>query len=253
MLRMIIVDDERTIRDALRIFLDWRKLGIEIIGDYKNGAEAFDAMLDDYPDIVLTDVKMPGLNGLELIERAHRAGMNTHFVILSGYAEFEFTKTAMKYGVRHYLLKPISYSDFLAAAQKALSWFEKTTQATPATENDIEKDTQADAFFVKSDYKVVRVRFDEVLYIEGLKDYVKIYLTTSPKPLLSLSSMHAVEEHLPKHPFMRIHRSFIVNMNHVEMLERGQIVIGEKHLPISDSYKDSVQDYIRKRMLQGRI
>lgn len=114
MLRMIIVDDERTIRDALRIFLDWRKLGIEIIGDYKNGAEAFDAMLDDYPDIVLTDVKMPGLNGLELIERAHRAGMNTHFVILSGYAEFEFAKTAMKYGVRHYLLKPISEAQLQA-------------------------------------------------------------------------------------------------------------------------------------------
>lgn len=108
MLRMIIVDDERTIRDALKIFLDWQSLGIEIIGDYKNGAEAFDAMLDDYPDIVLTDVKMPGLNGLELIERAYRAGMHMHFVILSGYAEFEFAKTAMKYGVRHYLLKPIS-------------------------------------------------------------------------------------------------------------------------------------------------
>lgn len=108
MLKMIIVDDERTIRDALKIFLDWQSLGIEIIGDYKNGAEAFDAMLDDYPDIVLTDIKMPGLNGLELIERAYRAGMNVQFVILSGYAEFEFAKNAMQYGVRHYLLKPIS-------------------------------------------------------------------------------------------------------------------------------------------------
>lgn len=108
MLRMIIVDDERTIRDALRIFLDWSSLGIEIIGDYKNGAEAFDAMMDDYPDIVLTDIKMPGLSGLELIARAHQAGMETLFVILSGYAEFEFAKTAMQYGVRHYLLKPVS-------------------------------------------------------------------------------------------------------------------------------------------------
>ena len=92
MLRMLIVDDERAIREALRIFLDWDSLGIEIIGLYKNGAEAFDAMLDDYPDIVLTDVMMPGLNGIELIARAHGAGMGTHFVILSGYAEFEFAK-----------------------------------------------------------------------------------------------------------------------------------------------------------------
>ena len=114
MLRMLIVDDERAIREALRIFLDWDSLGIEIIGLYKNGAEAFDAMLDDYPDIVLTDVMMPGLNGIELIARAHGASMGTHFVILSGYAEFEFAKEAMKYGVRHYLLKPVSEEQLLS-------------------------------------------------------------------------------------------------------------------------------------------
>lgn len=114
MLRMLIVDDERAIREALRIFLDWDSLGIEIIGLYRNGAEAFDAMLDDYPDIVLTDVMMPGLNGIELIARAHGAGMSTHFVILSGYAEFEFAKEAMKYGVRHYLLKPVSEEQLLS-------------------------------------------------------------------------------------------------------------------------------------------
>lgn len=114
MLRMLIVDDERAIREALRIFLDWDSLGIEIIGLYKNGAEAFDAMLDDYPDIVLTDVMMPGLSGIELIARAHGAGMGTHFVILSGYAEFEFAKEAMKYGVRHYLLKPVSEEQLLS-------------------------------------------------------------------------------------------------------------------------------------------
>ena len=114
MLRMLIVDDERAIREALRIFLDWDSLGIEIIGLYKNGAEAFDAMLDDYPDIVLTDVMMPGLSGIELIARAHGAGMGTNFVILSGYAEFEFAKEAMKYGVRHYLLKPVSEEQLLS-------------------------------------------------------------------------------------------------------------------------------------------
>ena len=108
MLRMIIVDDERAIREALGVILDWEALGIAVVGLYKNGAEAFDAMLDEYPDIVLTDVKMPGLSGLELLARAHAAGMDAVFVILSGYAEFEFAKEAMRYGVRHYLLKPIA-------------------------------------------------------------------------------------------------------------------------------------------------
>ncbi len=113
MLRMMIVDDERAIREALSIIIDWRALGIEIVGLYKNGAEAFDAMLDEYPDIVLTDIRMPGLSGLELLSRARSAEMDAVFVILSGYAEFEFAKQAMRFGVRHYLLKPISGEQLL--------------------------------------------------------------------------------------------------------------------------------------------
>ncbi len=108
MLRMMIVDDERAIRESLNVILDWNSIGIEVAGLYKNGAEAYEAMLDEYPDIVLTDVKMPGLSGLDLLSKARAAGMDTIFVILSGYAEFEFAKEAMRYGVRHYLLKPIS-------------------------------------------------------------------------------------------------------------------------------------------------
>jgi len=108
MLRMLIVDDERVTREALFTLVDWQKLGIEHIELCKNGAEAFDRMIDDYPDIILTDIKMPGLSGLDLIARAHAARMNTIFIVLSGYAEFEFAKEAMHYGVRHYLLKPVS-------------------------------------------------------------------------------------------------------------------------------------------------
>ncbi len=108
MLNMLIVDDERLTREALETLVDWNKFGIDRVTLCKNGAEAFDIMLDEYPDIILTDIKMPGLSGIELIARASAAGMNTVFVILSGYAEFEFAKEAMRYGVRHYLLKPVS-------------------------------------------------------------------------------------------------------------------------------------------------
>lgn len=242
-----IIDDEPLARELLESYVSKTPF-LTLRGSYASAIEAWGDISTQPVNLIFLDIQMPELSGLEF---SKVIPVKTRFIFTTAFSQYALD--GYKVNALDYLLKPISYSDFLAAAQKALSWFEKTAQATPATENDIEKDTQADAFFVKSDYKVVRVRFDEVLYIEGLKDYVKIYLTTSPKPLLSLSSMHAVEEHLPKHPFMRIHRSFIVNMNHVEMLERGQIVIGEKHLPISDSYKDSVQDYIRKRMLQGRI
>ncbi len=108
MLKLVIADDERVIREALHTMIDWESLGIAVVGLCANGVEAYEAILDEYPDIVLTDIKMPGLTGLELIAKVHEAQLDTRFVILSGYADFEFAKEAMRYGVRHYLLKPTS-------------------------------------------------------------------------------------------------------------------------------------------------
>ena len=106
MLKLVIADDERVIRQSLYTMIDWEALGISVVGLCQNGVEAYEAILDEYPDLVLTDIKMPGLTGLELIAKAHEAQLDTRFVILSGYADFEFAKEAMRYGVRHYLLKP---------------------------------------------------------------------------------------------------------------------------------------------------
>ncbi len=121
MLRMLIVDDERVTREALYTLVNWKELGIDHVELCKNGAEAFDRMLDEYPDIILTDIKMPGLSGLDLIARAHAARMNTVFIVLSGYAEFEFAKEAMHYGVRHYLLKPVSREQLQEVMQEVCS------------------------------------------------------------------------------------------------------------------------------------
>ena len=106
MLRLLIVDDERVIRESLRDIVDWGSLDISVVGLCRNGFEAYEMILDEYPDIVLTDIKMPGLSGLELIDRVREAQLDTEFVILSGYAEFDFAQDAMRLGVRHYLLKP---------------------------------------------------------------------------------------------------------------------------------------------------
>ena len=108
MLKMIIVDDEKIIRETIHSLIDWNSLGIDVAAVCKDGIEAFDCILDEYPDIVMTDIKMPGLSGLDLIEKVRAAQLNTEFIILSGYGEFEFARTAMRYGVKHYLLKPSS-------------------------------------------------------------------------------------------------------------------------------------------------
>ena len=120
MLKLLIVDDEKTIRETISSFIDWKSLGIEIVGICKDGIEAYDCIIDEYPNIVLTDIKMPGLNGLELIQKVHDADLNIEFIILSGYGEFEFAQSAMKYGVKYYLLKPCNEEDIIHVVQNCM-------------------------------------------------------------------------------------------------------------------------------------
>lgn len=106
MLKLLIADDERIIRETISSLIDWKSLGVELAGVCSNGLEAYDMIIDESPDIVLTDIKMPGMNGLELIRNIAEINPDTRFIILSGYGEFEYAKEAMKFGVRHYILKP---------------------------------------------------------------------------------------------------------------------------------------------------
>ena len=132
--------------------------------------------------------------------------------------------------------------------EKAQHWF-GIARAAAAGGTD---KNGTDSLFVKSDYKFIRLKFSDILYVEGLKDYVKIYPANGSRPILSLTSMSAVEKALPQERFLRIHRSYIVNMEQVSVLERGQILLGDKRLPVSDSYKERVQEYIGRRLLHGR-
>lgn len=127
MLRMIIADDERIIRETICRLIDWESLGIQIVGLCKNGLEAYDAIIDEYPDIVLTDIKMPGLSGLDLIEKLTQTHERIQFIILSGYGEFEYAKKAMRYGIKHYLLKPCNEQQIIAAVEDVKQLLQKHT------------------------------------------------------------------------------------------------------------------------------
>lgn len=121
MLKLLIVDDERVIRETISKIIPWDTLDIELIGLAQNGLEAYDMILDHSPDIVLTDIKMPGMNGVELIKEVVETDFSTQFIILSGYGEFEYAKEAMKYGVRHYILKPCDEQEILESLRETVS------------------------------------------------------------------------------------------------------------------------------------
>lgn len=135
MLKIIIVDDERFTRETLAHIINWEEYHIKVIGLCKNGLEAYDMILDESPDIVLTDIKMPGLDGLELIAKVHETGIKTQFILLSGYGEFEYAKKAMSYGVKYYLLKPCNEEQILESVQGVVRDCQELMDSQELTQN----------------------------------------------------------------------------------------------------------------------
>lgn len=235
-LKCAIVDDEPLALNLMESYV--RKTPfLDLCGKYSSAVLALGELKDKAVDLLFLDIQMPDLNGLELsriLPREIRVVFTTAF---DNYALEGFKVNALDY-----LLKPISYNEFLSAANKAKEWFEmkQGQQASRQEEGFI---------YVKSDYKIIQIRLDDILYIEGLKDYVKIYLEGEARPVLSLISMKALEERLPSPQFMRVHRSFIVQMNKVKTWEKGQIVFGKERIPVSDTYKNEITGFLNKYMV----
>ena len=174
---------------------------------------------------------MPELNGLEFSKM-----VDSHTRIIFTTAFNQYAIDSYRVNALDYLLKPISYVDFLQAANKALQWFEL-----------VQKPEEIESIFVKSDYKLIQVELKKILYIEGLKDYIKIYTEDQPKPILSLMSMKAMEELLPPNRFMRVHRSFIVQKDKIRIIDRGRIVFDKTYISVSDRYIQPFQAFLDER------
>jgi len=126
MYKLMIADDEKMIRESISSLIDWKALDIKLIGTAKDGLEAYDMMIDQAPDIILTDIQMPGLSGLDLIREMHEINPETQFIILSGYSDFEYAKTAMQFGVRHYLVKPCNEKQIEECIREAEADFSRS-------------------------------------------------------------------------------------------------------------------------------
>lgn len=236
-----IIDDEPLAVKLLEAYA-LKTPELQLLSTYSSAIEAYGGLRETPVDLIFCDIQMPDLDGLKFAQML--SGERTRIVFTTAFDQYALE--GWKVDALDYLLKPIAYPDFLAAVQKAQRWFEREGQSAPAAP------ATSDSFFVKSDYKLVRVNFSDILYVEGVKDYVKIYLSGDRKSVLSLTSMRAIEGALPATSFLRVHRSYIVNMDQADVVERGQILLGDKSIPISDSYKDAVMAYVNDRMLQGR-
>ena len=228
-----IVDDEPLALNLLESYVAKTPF-LLMKGKYSSAVQAMQELPDNPVDLLFLDIQMPELNGLEFSKM-----LSTHTRVIFTTAFSQYAIDGYKVNALDYLLKPISYTDFLQAAGKALQWFELLLRT--------DKSEEAESIFVKSEYKLVQIELKNILYVEGLKDYVKIYEENASKPILSLTSLKAMEELLPSSRFIRVHRSFIVQKDKIRLVERGRIVFGKNYIPISDSYKQAFQDFLDTR------
>lgn len=232
-LRCLLVDDEPLALELLEGYVA-KTPSLTLSGKCSSAFQAMEFLDKNEVDLLFLDIQMPGLSGLEF----SKSLMNGPRVIFTTAFE-QYALDGFRVDALDYLLKPISYPEFLISVNKARRWFEQMDKSTHASSRN--------SIFVKTDYKLVQIEFNKVLYIEGLKDYVKIYLEDASKPILSLMSMKSFEDNLPEERFMRVHRSFIVNLDKITTIERNRIVFGKEYIPISENYKEKFQKFINER------
>ncbi len=237
MIKCIAIDDEPL---ALRQIADYiRKTPfLELVGECESAIQAIGLLENTEVDLMFVDVNLPDLSGIDFVKTLENP---PKIVFVTAYSEYAFE--GFKVNALDYLQKPIGYNDFLKSANKVKSWFDLNS-----TKPD-EVKSNHDFLFIKSEYKILRINFDDIKYIEGMNEYIKIHLINS-KPAMTLLSMKSIEEQLPADRFMRVHRSYIVNLTRISVIERSRIIFdGNVYIPISEQYKDKFQSYLDKNFL----
>ena len=235
----LIADDEPMALNLIESYV-LKTPFLELKAKCNSAIEAMQ-VLEDQKDIDLffLDIQMPDLTGLEFSKLLPQ---NSRVIFTTAFDQYAID--VYKVNALDYLLKPFDYNEFLNASTKARNYFESQQSVSVS-----KPEKKQEFFFVKSEYKQIKINFSEILYIEGLKDYVKIYLKDNPKPILTLMSLKKLEEELPSENFMRIHRSFIIGLDKIETIERNHIVIGKEQIAIAPNYKDSLMEYIGGKSL----
>ncbi len=232
-MRCLIIDDEPLALDLLEDNLKHVN-NIQVVARCRNAGEAIIAMQKEQIDLIFSDIYMPGINGLQLVRSLTQKPM---VIFVTAYEKFAVE--GFELDVVDYLVKPVPLDRFLKACHKALDLYELRRSYVP-------QPTTKNYFFLHADYNLVKISFDQVEYIEGLKDYIKVHLINQQKPVLSRISLKAIELQLPPDQFFRVHKSYLVNLDHVSQMRRARIKLINTEIPLSDSYRDVINRMIGK-------
>lgn len=224
----MVVDDEPLAVRLLESFIE-RTPALTLASSHISPAEALENLSPEI-DILFLDVDMPGMTGLEL---SSFVPASTKIVFTTAYRDYAFDSYAVH--AFDYLLKPITFTRFSETIARALS---ETQSPTADSEPAAAAKSDRDYIFVKCDYRMVRVDVDSILYLKGMGDYVSIFTTHGRAPVTALATMKSLESRLPTDRFCRVHKSYIVNVSHIDAVERNRIMIGHETIPISDACRD---------------
>ncbi len=233
-LRCCVIDDEPLAAQLIESYVE-RTPFLELAGVFSSAQEAIKTVLTGNVGLIFLDIQMPQLNGMEF---ARVVPQNCQVVFTTAFDSYAID--GFKVNALDYLLKPISYDEFLSAATKAYECAVEKERPAGNTDRYI---------IVKSEYKLIQIPVQDILYIEGLKDYVKICLEGESKSVMTLMNVKTLEHALPSEMFMRVHRSFIVNTSKIRVIERNRIVFGNTYIPVSESYKQAFTDFVNARLI----
>ena len=241
-LRCFVVDDEPLAVRMLENFIA-RTPFLELAASYTDPVLALSEMRTQAPDLVFMDIQMPDLSGMEL-SRMVPAG--TRIIFTTAFKQYAFE--SYEVSALDFLLKPIRYQKFLEAAEKAREWFTLKEAATAAPAAPV-SEAKTSTFF-KVNGALRKVEFDDILFVEGMKDYVMVFLASQKQPLVTHVTMKGMEEMLPAGQFMRIHRSFIIALSKIASVSgTGDVKVGDRLLHVSDAYREAFDAYLREHSI----
>lgn len=237
-IRCIVVDDEPLAIEKIKEYID-RIPNLDLLASFDNAIDALEFLRDRKTDLVFLDIQMEKFTGIQLLEILRNP---PKIIITSAYENYALK--GYELDVTDYLLKPISFERFLKAVNKADSEIHSERSTRPASDSEVVAKPPADYIFIKADYHMHKVKLENILYIEGMKDYLRLHLPN--ERIMTLMSFMKMEKLLPPERFMRVHKSYIVSLDKIERIEQNVIIISGQKIPIGNKYKKDFFEYLDK-------